>query len=76
MTPNYAPFPFVAERGEGVWLWDTEDRRYLDFTSGIAVSALGHSHPEVVAAIVAQSEKLLHTSNAFHHRATWPRSAI
>ena len=44
-TPNYRPAPVVFERGEGAWLYDGEGARYLDFTAGIAVCALGHGHP-------------------------------
>lgn len=64
-TPNYKPAPIVLERGEGVWVWDRDGQRYLDLVAGIAVSALGHKHPALVAAIQAQAERLLHTSNLY-----------
>ena len=64
-TPNYRPPPLVFQRGEGVWLYDSEGRRFLDFAAGIAVCALGHSHPEMVKAISAQARELLHVSNLY-----------
>lgn len=68
MTKNYNPAPFVLERGQGVWAWDADDKKYLDFTSGIAVNSLGHAHPAVVDAICEQASRLSHTSNMFHHK--------
>ncbi len=62
-TYNRADLAF--ERGEGAWLVTAEGRRYLDFASGIAVTALGHCHPHLVAALKAQGEKLWHTSNLY-----------
>ena len=55
----------VIERGEGSYVWDVEGRRYLDLVSGIAVNALGHGHPELVAAISKQAGELVHVSNFF-----------
>jgi acetylornithine/N-succinyldiaminopimelate aminotransferase len=63
---TYNRAPFVLERGEGVWLYDTEGKAYLDFVSGIAVNALGHAHPAVVQAIVEQMGRLDHVSNLYH----------
>ena len=60
---NRAPLAF--ERGEGVRLWSTEGEAYLDCVAGIAVDALGHAHPKLVAALKAQGEKLWHVSNIF-----------
>jgi acetylornithine/N-succinyldiaminopimelate aminotransferase len=57
---------FVLERGEGVWLYDSEGRRYLDAVAGIAVNALGHGDPELLAALAKQSQKLIHVSNLYH----------
>ena len=54
-SPSYAPAPVVLERGEGVRVWDTEGRCYLDFLAGIAVNCLGYGHPELVGAIQAQA---------------------
>ena len=62
---NRAPVNFI--RGEGVWLIDDRGDRYLDFVAGIAVCALGHSHPAIVGAIAAQAATLVHCSNLFHY---------
>lgn len=61
----YRRLPVTFERGEGVWLWDTEGNQYLDALSGIAVCNLGHAHPAVTKAIQIQAGKLLHTSNLY-----------
>ncbi|TAN70985.1 MAG: aspartate aminotransferase family protein [Methylobacter sp.] len=61
--PTYARLPVTFERGEGAWLFDKNNNRYLDALSGVAVCSLGHAHPAVHQAICKQSEKLLHTSN-------------
>ncbi len=65
LFPTYSRFPLTFIRGEGVWLWDSEGRRYLDFTSGIAVCNLGHVHPSVKERLQEQLGKLWHTSNLF-----------
>ncbi len=62
---TYKRLPVSFERGEGVWLWDKEGRRYLDAVSGVAVNGLGHAHPELVRAISEQAGKLIHTSNLY-----------
>ncbi len=62
---TYGRQDVVFERGEGSWLVDTKGDRYLDFTSGIAVNALGHAHPTLVAALTEQAGKLWHTSNLY-----------
>lgn len=62
---TYNRLPIAFERGEGVWLWDDEGKRYLDAVSGIAVCALGHAHPAVTRALCQQAGKLLHTSNLY-----------
>ena len=66
---TYARLPVTFERGEGVWLWDTEGREYLDALSGIAVCGLGHAHPAVTAAVCAQAGRLVHTSNLYRIQA-------
>jgi acetylornithine/N-succinyldiaminopimelate aminotransferase len=65
IMPTYSRLPVTFERGEGAWLWDENNIRYLDAISGIAVCNLGHAHPAIHKAICAQSEKLLHTSNIY-----------
>ncbi len=67
-VPNYRPAEIVIERGEGVEVIDVEGNRYLDMVSGIAVNALGHHHPKLVAALNAQAERVLHTSNLYLNR--------
>jgi acetylornithine/N-succinyldiaminopimelate aminotransferase len=62
---TYGRADFVLERGEGVYLYDTEGREYLDFVAGIAVNALGYGDPEILAAIQEQSQKLIHVSNLY-----------
>ena len=63
LFPNYAPLQIMPERGEGARLWDSEGREYIDFAAGIAVSALGHAHPELVEALHTQAKKYWHVSN-------------
>lgn len=65
MLPVFARADVAFERGEGVWLIATNGDRYLDFTSGVAVNALGHAHPHLVAALQEQAAKLWHVSNLF-----------
>jgi acetylornithine/N-succinyldiaminopimelate aminotransferase len=63
--PTYSRVDLAFERGEGVWLIADNGKRYLDFTSGVAVNALGHTHPHMVAAITEQAQKLWHVSNLY-----------
>jgi acetylornithine/N-succinyldiaminopimelate aminotransferase len=63
--PTYARVDLAFERGEGAWLTATNGERYLDFTGGVAVNALGHAHPHLVAALSEQAQKLWHVSNLF-----------
>lgn len=63
---TYARAPFVLERGEGCWVYDTDGNAYLDCVAGIAVNALGHAHPALVAALTEQAGKLWHVSNLYH----------
>ena len=65
MLPAYARVDLAFERGEGCWLTATNGDRYLDFSSGVAVNALGHAHPHVVEAIAEQAKKLIHVSNLY-----------
>lgn len=62
---TYGRLPVAFERGEGVWLWDTQGKRYLDALAGVAVNAVGHSHPKLVSALREQIGKLIHTSNIY-----------
>ncbi|HWP92280.1 MAG TPA: aspartate aminotransferase family protein [Thermodesulfobacteriota bacterium] len=63
---NYSRYPIVPVRGEGCWLWDKDGKRYLDFTTGIAVTNLGHSHPAILNAIEEQAKSVIHVSNLYH----------
>jgi len=65
LLPTYARVHLAFERGEGVWLVATNGERYLDFTSGVAVNALGHAHPQMIAALTAQAQKVWHVSNLY-----------
>jgi acetylornithine/N-succinyldiaminopimelate aminotransferase len=65
LLPTYARVDLAFERGEGAWLVATNGDRYLDFTSGVAVNALGHAHPHLVAAITEQARKVWHVSNLY-----------
>jgi predicted acetylornithine/succinylornithine family transaminase len=65
-TPNYGRTPIVLVRGEGTRVWDTDGKEYLDFTTGIAVTSLGHCHPVITGAIREAAATLLHVSNIFH----------
>ncbi|WP_256107902.1 acetylornithine transaminase [Streptomyces sp. ODS05-4] len=65
MMDTYGTPPLALERGEGSTVWDTDGRTYLDFTGGIAVNALGHAHPAVVAAVSGQIGRLGHVSNLY-----------
>ncbi|OGL41933.1 MAG: acetylornithine aminotransferase [Candidatus Schekmanbacteria bacterium RIFCSPHIGHO2_02_FULL_38_11] len=63
---TYSRTPLVFERGEGVYLWDFNGRKYLDFVSGLSVNSLGYCHSKIVKEIKEQSEKLLHVSNLYY----------
>ena len=65
LTENYARADIAFERGEGAYLYTAGGERYLDFASGVAVTALGHAHPHLVAALTEQAKKVWHTSNLF-----------
>ena len=65
LISTYNPLPISFTHGEGIWLYDQQGKRYLDSFSGIAVTGLGHAHPDVTKSIQEQAAKLLHTSNAF-----------
>jgi len=64
---TYNRYPIVLTRGKGVFLYDLDDRRYLDFIAGLGVNALGHAHPRIVKTIREQAAKLIHVSNLYYH---------
>ncbi len=65
VMPTYGRWDVAVERGEGCYLFATDGRKFLDFTSGIAVTSLGHCHPRLIEAVTAQAQKLWHVSNLF-----------
>jgi predicted acetylornithine/succinylornithine family transaminase len=67
LLPTYNRYSVVLERGKGVFLFDLEGNRYLDFVAGLGVNALGHAHPRVVKAIREQSARAIHFSNLYYH---------
>jgi ornithine--oxo-acid transaminase len=64
---NYHPLPVVLDRGEGIFVWDVEGKRYFDFLSAYSAVNQGHCHPKIVDALIEQSKKLTLTSRAFHN---------
>jgi len=64
---NYHPLPVVLEKGEGVFLWDVDGKKYYDFLSGYSAVNQGHCHPRIVETLIAQASKLTLTSRAFHN---------
>lgn len=64
---NYHPLPVVLQKGEGVFMWDVDDKRYYDFLSGYSAVNQGHCHPKIIAALIEQAQKLTLTSRAFHN---------
>ncbi len=72
LLQTYNRYPVALARGKGVFLWDIEGKRYLDFVSGLGVNALGHAHPRIVKTIRDQAAKLLHVSNLYYHQYQGP----
>jgi len=66
---NYHPLPVVLERGEGVYVWDVEGKKYFDFLSAYSAVNQGHCHPKIVSALVEQAQQLTLTSRAFYNSA-------
>ncbi len=64
---NYKPLPVVLEKGEGIWVWDVEGRKYIDMLSSYSALNQGHRHPRIIRALYQQAEKLTLTSRAFHN---------
>ena len=67
LLTTYNRYPVVLSRGKGVFLYDTEGKRHLDFVAGLGVNALGHAHPRIVKTIREQAGKLIHVSNLYYH---------
>jgi ornithine--oxo-acid transaminase len=64
---NYKPLPVVLDRGEGVWVWDVEGKRYLDMLAAYSALNQGHRHPRIIEAARAQLDRITLTSLAFHN---------
>src|SRR6516164_3375258 len=64
---TYARYPVAFARGKGVYLYDVDGKRYLDFLSGLGVNALGHAHPRIVKVIREQAGKVIHLSNLYYN---------
>src|SRR5712692_6171681 len=67
LLPTYNRYPIALERGKGVFLYDREGNRYLDFVAGLGVNALGHAHPRVVKVIREQAARAIHFSNLYYN---------
>ena len=67
LLPTYNRYPLAVERGRGVFLYDFEGRKYLDFVAGLGVNALGHAHPRIVKTIREQAAKVIHLSNLYYN---------
>ena len=67
LLPTYNRYPVAFERGKGVFLYDFEGKKYLDFVAGLGVNALGHAHPRIVKTIRDQAAKLIHISNLYYN---------
>src|SRR5438132_3458937 len=67
LLQTYNRYPVAFARGKGVFLYDLDGRRYLDFVAGLGVNALGHAHPRIVKTIRDQAAKLIHVSNLYYH---------
>ena len=67
LLQTYNRYPVAFEKGKGVFLYDFEGKKYLDFVSGLGVNALGHAHPRIVKTIRDQAAKLIHISNLYYH---------
>ena len=72
LLTTYNRYPVVLDRGKGVFVYDVDGKKYLDFVSGLGVNALGHAHPRIVKAIRDQAAKLLHVSNLYYHEYQGP----
>ncbi|MFH1612532.1 MAG: aspartate aminotransferase family protein [bacterium] len=66
IIPTYTRFPLCFKKGKGAYLWDIQNKKYLDFLSGIGVTNLGHSHPHILKVLQKQAKNLIHTSNLYY----------
>src|SRR5271169_2476849 len=66
LLQTYNRYPVVLTRGKGVFLYDLEGKRYLDFVAGLGVNAIGHAHPRIVKAIREQAARVIHISNLYY----------
>ena len=64
--PVFARYKIVLDHGEGVYVYDTQGKKYIDFLGGIAVNVLGHDYPALVDAIASQAKKMIHCSNLYY----------
>ena len=64
--PVFARYKIVLDHGDGVYVYDSQGRKYIDFLGGIAVNVLGHNHPALVKAVAEQAGKLIHCSNLYY----------
>lgn len=69
---NYHPLPVVLTKGEGVWVWDIDDKRYLDMMSAYSANSFGHSHPRLIKVLTEQAHRLCLVSRAFHAETLFP----
>src|SRR5437763_3865380 len=67
LLQTYNRYPVVMDRGKGVYLYDIDGKKYLDFVSGLGVNALGHAHPRIVKTIRDQAAKVIHLSNLYYN---------
>src|SRR5438105_10873211 len=68
LLQTYHRYPLVLQRGKGVFLYDLDGKRYLDFVAGLGVNALGHAHPRIVKVIREQAARAIHLSNLYYKR--------
>src|SRR6266566_7872325 len=67
LLQTYHRYPLVLQRGKGVFLYDLDGKRYLDFVAGLGVNALGHAHPRIVKVIREQAARVIHLSNLYYN---------
>src|SRR5437764_4259777 len=67
LLPTYSRYPLAIVRGKGVFVYDVDGRRYLDFVGGLGVNALGHAHPRIVKVIREQAARVIHVSNLYYN---------